>query len=291
MDLLGNTQTVAQIQEALAEGTLPQALLFSGPDAVGKRSLAVEMAKLAAGLETSENLLQVKPDGKSKTIRIGQLRDNDLVEGGVKVWAAQRSHHLKFVVIDDCHSMNEPATNYLLKVLEEPPQGCIFVLCTSRPLDVAATVRSRTQQFKFQRLSDEDITPACPEVCSLAKWLELSQGTFRYADLEAFQQQRERIDSWVLSLTQGQLDTRLIPKSGTLGMAEQLRGSLEAGLLVAHSLMRMQYGAPPILQSWTGALQGLKQNPLQLAQDIATQIQKLDINPTPSLLLRRLVAL
>lgn len=292
MDLLGNTETIEHLKEALARQTLPQALLFAGPDSVGKRSLAIELARLSIGFESSHNLpnlLEVKPEGKSRTVRIGQLRDDDLVEGGVKAWAQTRASHLRFVVIDECHTMNEPSANYLLKTLEEPPAGCVFILCTSRPMDVPATIRSRVQTYRFKALSDEEITPACPETCSIAKWLELSQGTFRLAELEAFQQMRDRIDAWVLSLTQGQIDSRLIPKAGTLGMADQLRGSLEAGLQVAHSLMRIKQGAQPQLISWQASLAKINHEPLRLAQDISTQMQKLDINPTPGLILRRLV--
>jgi DNA polymerase-3 subunit delta' len=292
MELLGNASTIEHLKAALVDKSLPQALLFVGPDAVGKRSLAVEMARLAIGYASPynlPNLLEVKPEGKSRTIRIGQIRGDDLVEGGVKVWAQNRAPWLRFIVIDEAHTMNETSANYLLKTLEEPPPGCIFILCSSRPQEIPATIRSRTQQVRFQPLTDEEIAPACPEQSSLAKWLELSEGTFKYADLAAFQKVRDLIDAWVLSLTQNHIDLRLVPKVGTLGMAEQLRESLEAGLKVSHSLMRIRVGAQPVLKSWKGPLDRLEQDPLKLAEAILTQMKKLEINPTPGLLLRQLV--
>jgi DNA polymerase-3 subunit delta' len=292
MDLLGNASTIQQLKEALVAQTLPQALLFCGPDAVGKRSLAIELARLAVGYETPHNLpnlLEVKPDGKSRTIRIGQIRGDDLVDGGVKVWSQNRAPWYRFVVIDEAHTMNETSANYLLKTLEEPPPGCIFILCSSRPQDIPATIRSRTQMLRFHALKPEDIAPACPDPGSLAKWVELSEGTFKYSDGTLFQQEVDRIDAWVLSLTQSQLDVRLLPKAGPLGIAEQLRQSLEAGLRVAHSLMRIRVGAQPVLASWQSSLEKLDRNPLKLAEAILTQMKKLDVNPTPSLILRQLV--
>ncbi|WP_018992356.1 DNA polymerase III subunit delta' [Aromatoleum toluclasticum] len=171
---------------------LPHALLFVGPEGLGKRDLADALAARllcaapaadghACGrcatcqLRLSGNhpdLLVVVPEAdavsegeaaeggegaepgtgkkKSSQIRIEQIRD---VQEALAVTGHQSSRRL--IVIDPAEAMNAFTANALLKLLEEPPQGCVFLLVSSAPRRLLPTIRSRCQQWSFSRPADE----------------------------------------------------------------------------------------------------------------------------------------
>ena len=68
------------------------------------------------------------------------------VRGGRRVW-----------VLDEAHMLSKSASNALLKTLEEPPEGLVFVLATTEPEKLPPTILSRTQHFRFRRLSESEI--------------------------------------------------------------------------------------------------------------------------------------
>ena len=63
----------------------------------------------------------------------------------------------KIYIIDEVHMLSIGAFNALLKVLEEPPKGVIFIMCTTDPQKIAATILSRVQRFDFKRIPQKDI--------------------------------------------------------------------------------------------------------------------------------------
>jgi DNA polymerase-3 subunit delta' len=170
---------------ALVEkGKLPHALLFAGPEGVGKRTLAVELTKnlfcekrnacgtcrqcraLASGLHPDFTLL-----AGETSIKIDELRAirKDVYEPPYEA-------PLRVIVIDNAEMMTREAANALLKTLEEPPPSNVFVLVSSREQEILLTVRSRCVRIGFGPLSRDVVR----------SYLEEAQGMdTRHAELLA----------------------------------------------------------------------------------------------------------
>ena len=90
---------------------------------------------------------------KASNIKISSIRD-------INKFLSMSYSDIKYriILISDAHQMNEEAQNALLKNLEEPPEGIIFILCTPYPNLLRETIRSRCWQIPFQPLMDEDIS-------------------------------------------------------------------------------------------------------------------------------------
>lgn len=156
------------LRAAVAQDRLPHALLFVGPDGVGKRCLALALVawlqceqggedacgtcascrRLAAGSHSDVQLVTVAA-GK-KEIGIDRIRE-------VKRFMQLRSVGGKFkvAIVDDAHVLTTAAQNALLKVLEEPPSRAFLILISSRPDALLTTVRSRCQRIQFGPLAME----------------------------------------------------------------------------------------------------------------------------------------
>ena len=170
-------------------GRMGGSLLFTGPDGVGKRRVALELAqrelcfrRTACGqcegcLMCNDplpvelpNLLRIAPEGKAGLIRTGAIRGDDLVEGGVIQWAhrAPPPGCHRWILVEDAHRLNGASANMLLKTLEEPPAGTHFLLVTHRPEAMLQTIRSRCERIAFLPLGAEETWA----VASRAGWAE-----------------------------------------------------------------------------------------------------------------------
>jgi DNA polymerase-3 subunit delta' len=150
---------------------LSHALLFSGPDKVGKKTLALELAKfifcqekdasgnLACGKcracldvekKTHPDLAIIQPEEGS--IKIAQIRDLEW-RLSLKPYSAK----IKAGIIDDAHLMLPDAQNSLLKTLEEPKGKTLLILIASNPQMLLKTISSRVQTMKFFLASDMEI--------------------------------------------------------------------------------------------------------------------------------------
>lgn len=167
-DIVGHKRCVGILKRALATGRLAHAYLFVGPDGVGKRTVAWEMAKAiqceTQGEDACEgcracgkvraavhpDVVMVEPDGRQ--ILVGQIRALQQqmmyrpLEGPKRV-----------VIIDQAHDLNAQAANALLKILEEPPQGNLLVLVARSESSVLPTVVSRCQRLYFAPLETPDV--------------------------------------------------------------------------------------------------------------------------------------
>jgi DNA polymerase-3 subunit delta' len=190
----GHDRVVASLRQAVAQGRLPHALLFVGPDGVGKRTFALTFAKGllcervdAARLDPCENcpscrqieagthpdVLQVaRPEDKHE-LPIRSIRQLCL-DLGLKPARGTR----KVAIVDDADDLNDEAANAFLKTLEEPPPGSVLILIgTSAELQLE-TIVSRCQVVRFDPLGEADlaallreqgVTPDPAEALRLAK--------------------------------------------------------------------------------------------------------------------------
>ena len=164
-ELVGQEPIVHTLQNALASGRLAHAYLFCGPRGTGKTSTARLLAKAVnclapAGTERPCNVCEVCRS-------INEARAMDLIEIDAasnnsvedvrdlreRVNFAPAVFRRKFYIIDEVHMMSQSAFNALLKTLEEPPAHTIFVLATTDPQKLPATVLSRCQRFDFRRIA------------------------------------------------------------------------------------------------------------------------------------------
>ena len=181
--IIDQEQSIRLLKNILLNGTIPNALLFTGADGIGKKTAAIAfaMACNCVGREalpnnahfSDANLSAVDPCGRCRScrkiqsgnhpdiirvepsgsfIRIKQIRDIfDTLS--MKPYEAR----LRIVIISDAQAMNPQAANALLKVLEEPPARTILILTALQTSDLLPTVLSRCQHIRFSPISREKL--------------------------------------------------------------------------------------------------------------------------------------
>lgn len=187
-EVLGHERLRAILAQAAAAGRVPPAMLFSGPEGVGKKTLALALARRllctagpaqeACGVCTHcarvgralATLPEQRDQAAERTDEPTGLNhklhpDLLLVEAwrtGIKIEQVRAcvgeiaglpfEARVRVVIIDAAHLMTEPAANSLLKSLEEPPATSHVVLVTAAPQALLPTIRSRCQVLRFGRL-------------------------------------------------------------------------------------------------------------------------------------------
>jgi DNA polymerase-3 subunit delta' len=151
----GHEPIKAYLQKALQEDTLPQTMLFVGPEGVGKALFAIELAGRLLNTSRINNhpdLHLVRPEGKSGLHAIDSLRT--LIS---QVYEAPYEAPGKVAIIYDAERMQAPSANALLKTLEEPPLTATLILLTSQPQDILPTILSRCIRLNFKPLPEAAI--------------------------------------------------------------------------------------------------------------------------------------
>jgi DNA polymerase-3 subunit delta' len=169
--ILGHRHACDVLRTAVASGRVPQSLLFSGPDGVGKRATALALAqalncprardgdacgtcptcqRIARGQHADVVMLD---QGEAASIKIQALRDRVLDVAGYRPFEAAR----RVFIIDPADAMTAQAQDALLKTLEEPASTTVLVLITAYPDTLLATVQSRCRRLRFGPLSRADV--------------------------------------------------------------------------------------------------------------------------------------
>ena len=164
----GQDHALRLLHNALSHGRLAHAYLFAGPPGVGKHTAAIQMAKVMAcetasrdacdacvachKIETGNHpdVLDMQPEGAS--IRIEHIRTIQH-RLSYKPYESRRMT----VILDRCESLTPPATNALLKVLEEPPSHVLMLLLTRHKAVLPLTITSRCQVVPFRTLTSAHI--------------------------------------------------------------------------------------------------------------------------------------
>lgn len=166
-DVVGQRHIIQTLQNSLKEGRISHAYLFSGPRGTGKTSAAKIMAK-AVNCEQGPTAEPCNECSNCKRITAGSVMDVIEIDAasnrGVeeirdirdKVKYAPTEVRYKVYIIDEVHMLTTEAFNALLKTLEEPPAHVIFILATTEPNRIPATIISRCQRFDFRRVAVED---------------------------------------------------------------------------------------------------------------------------------------
>jgi len=162
-ELVGQEHVVRTLRNALTSGRIHHAYLFTGPRGTGKTTTARLLAK-AVNCLAPERERPCNECPICQAVNEGRLLDlieidaasntgvDDVRELRERVGFRPNEARYKVYVIDEVHMLSNAAFNALLKTLEEPPPHAIFVLATTEPHKIPATVLSRCQRFDFRRI-------------------------------------------------------------------------------------------------------------------------------------------
>lgn len=174
--LVGQKHISQTLQNALKNGRLPHALLFTGPRGTGKTSSARILAK-ALRCPNAVNFVPCNQCDSCLDINLGRSVDVMEIDGasnnGVDAIRELRdtvgympsSGKYKVYIIDEVHMLSTSAFNALLKTLEEPPEHVVFIMATTEVQKIPATILSRCQRFDFRSISTKQIADSLKAIC------------------------------------------------------------------------------------------------------------------------------
>ena len=167
-DMVGQTAVTKTLKNAIIHHKTSHAYLFTGPRGTGKTSAAKIFAKainclnpqdgepcndclLCKGITegTIGDVIEIDAASNNGVEEIRDIRN--------KARYAPTQATYKVYIIDEVHMLSTGAFNALLKTLEEPPKNVIFILATTEPHKIPATIISRTQRFDFRRITNDEI--------------------------------------------------------------------------------------------------------------------------------------
>jgi DNA polymerase-3 subunit delta' len=243
-DIIGHEKQLASLRWALEEDRLHHAYLFLGPEGVGKRTLALSLAKAIQCLERPHDFCGecancvrtqngnhpdvhgVAPLAEKREITIQQVRE---LEKDLSFRAF--SGRKKIAIVDPAHLMNFYAQNALLKTLEEPPRDSLLILISTSVGGLLPTVLSRCLRLSFAHLPSEDVVDFLvsrkamkrEQAVLLAAMTMGSLGKALSSDMEDLVQKRKAWVEEIVALSQRDC-------KGWMALAERLAGDREESL-------------------------------------------------------------
>ena len=194
-DLVGQESVVRTLKNAIETDRLAHAFLFTGVRGVGKTSSARLLAKaldceqgptvnpcnncsscLAIQAGSFIDVLEIDGASNTSVDHVRELRDN--------IQYLPSKAKFKIYIIDEIHMLSKAAFNALLKTLEEPPSGVVFIFATTEPQKLPETILSRCQRFDFKRVP-KDVIVKRLETILTAEDIKADSGVLRALANEA----------------------------------------------------------------------------------------------------------
>lgn len=175
-DVVGQEHITKTLRNQIENNNIGHAYLFSGTRGTGKTSTAKIFARAVNCLESIEQepcnecevCKDILHDNIMDVVEIDAASNNsvdDIRELRENVKYSPTKAKYKVYIIDEVHMLSQGAFNALLKTLEEPPSYVIFILATTEPHKIPATILSRCQRFDFKRVTVKDITSRMKKIC------------------------------------------------------------------------------------------------------------------------------
>jgi DNA polymerase-3 subunit delta' len=203
--LIGNVALLARLEDKLRAGRLPHAMIFSGPEGVGKRTAALGLVRALNCSEPGAACEQcvscrkilrgVHPDVQTTTLlpEASEIKVEQIRELRSRLSLQPSEGRVHACLIDPAGRLSAGAANALLKVLEEPPPATFFFLVATNAADLLTTVRSRCQIYQFAPLPLDAIKALGITDELVARWARGSIGWAQTADPEALRQTRDEM--------------------------------------------------------------------------------------------------
>lgn len=170
-DVVGQEHIITILQNQIKNNDIKKALCFTGGAGTGKTTSARIFAK-----EIDSEIIEIDGASNNGVDNIRELRES------AKFKPINAKH--KTFIIDEVHMLSTGAFNALLKILEEPPSHAVFIMCTTDPQKIPATILSRVQRFDFKRMTAHQIQSRLNQII---KWenekgnnIEVSEHALEY---------------------------------------------------------------------------------------------------------------
>ena len=175
-EVVGQSHITTTLKNQIQNDTIAHAYLFCGTRGTGKTSTAKIFARAVNCIDSvneepcneCEVCKDILNDNIMDVIEIDAASNNSVddvreIRENVKYTPAKCKY--KVYIIDEVHMLSQGAFNALLKTLEEPPSYVIFILATTEPHKIPATILSRCQRFDFKRVTVQDMSSRMKEIC------------------------------------------------------------------------------------------------------------------------------
>jgi DNA polymerase III subunit delta' len=263
----GQSRAIGLLRRALDRDKVHHAYLFIGPDGIGKKKTALEMAKAlncfqpgpeggcdscASCLKMEKNchpdLVHLKPE--KTQITIDQIRELE-----EQLAYPPFGGRYRLILLDKASDFNVWAANAFLKTLEEPPAGNIFVLLVNDPGELLPTLVSRCLPLHFSPLppdlisrmliTDRGSDPEKAQVISRVSGGSLGRAFHLFEKFSEEKSWDKNLESWLRrleSLPQGRLSPLIDGVKDWLGSREQMQEALEIGSTCLRDLLWLRNG-------------------------------------------------
>jgi len=180
-DIVGQKHITQTLKNAIDQNRVAHAYLFCGPRGTGKTSTARVLAKAlnctngptAEPCNVCDKCRDIKDNRSLDVIEIDAASNrniDDIRQLREQVNYQPAEMNYKFYIVDEVHQLTRDSFNAFLKTLEEPPAHVVFVLCTTDPQQLPATILSRCQRFDFHRITTADIIERMRYIAEQEGW-------------------------------------------------------------------------------------------------------------------------
>lgn len=160
--IVGNEKKVDILRQIIKSNNIPHAMIFSGPEMIGKKKIAIEFIKNIFCEELCGECYFCKSIEYNPDINIispvdGNIEIEEIRKAKERLSLKPYYNKIKALIIDDSHLMKSDAQNAFLKMLEEPKGNTLIIFITPFREMLLKTIRSRAQEIKFSLVGNEEI--------------------------------------------------------------------------------------------------------------------------------------